>query len=125
MTEEISKNTAENLRESLKILKEKDWHKVIIITNEYHLPRALQLFKYILDKDGYEVQCQGIACEDVLMERSPHYKNLVSHYKFPESLLKSPKQALAKGGREILRRVIIHLDKDDKVARFLAHQFRR
>lgn len=136
--EKTSKNTSENLLNTLKILDKEKLNKVTIETSEYHLKRAMQIFSNILKEAGlnvgYEeivglkidgIDVEGMSAEDILEQRSPHYKKLIEGFKFPTALAENPAQALKLGIREFLRRVIISIDKDDKIARFMVHMLRR
>lgn len=120
--ETTSKNTAENIENILGILEEKDVKKVILETNECRLARAKQLFGNILEKHGLKIEEAFISAEELLNERSPHYKKLTSHYQYPESLVKAPKEALLKGLWEVLHRVLIYVDREDKLAKFFVHK---
>lgn len=136
--ESESKNTSENLLNALKILEEQKLNKVVLETNEYHLERAMQIFSNILKEAGlnvgYEeiaglkiggIDFEGISAEDILEQRSPHYKKLIEGFKFPGALAENPAQALKLGLREFLRRIIISVDRDDKIGRFLVQLLRK
>ncbi len=118
-----SKNTAENLENVLDFLEAKGIKSALIETNEYHLGRARQLLENILEKRGLKIEIATIAAEKILKERSRHYKNFVSHYELPTSLTKSTMAALNKGLREVIRRIMIYVDKNDNIAKFLARRF--
>ncbi|MGC9598811.1 MAG: YdcF family protein [Minisyncoccia bacterium] len=124
-TEGTSINTAEGLENVLGLLEQEDIRKVLLETNEYHLPRARQLFENILRKHGLDINlANSVSAEELLKERSPHYEKLTSHFEFPSSLKNAPREALQKGLREFLRRVLIYVDRDDKIAKFLAGKIR-
>ena len=55
VTEGTSMNTAEGLENVLNLLDEEDIKKILLETNEYHLPRARQLFENILKKHGLDI----------------------------------------------------------------------
>jgi uncharacterized SAM-binding protein YcdF (DUF218 family) len=121
LVDDQSINTAENLQNALKILKAEGLNKFYLETNEYHLGRGRQIFENILEKEtGFELM-GAKAAEELLKLRSPHYKELVSHYEFPEALKKSPKAAITKGLKEFLRRLLIYCDPNDRAATFLAN----
>lgn len=125
VTEGTSMNTAEGLENVLALLDKEDIKKILLETNEYHLPRARQLFENILKKHGLDIDlADSISAEELLKERSPHYDKLASHFEFPDSLKNAPKEALQKGLREFLRRILIYIDRDDKIAKFLAGKVR-
>jgi uncharacterized SAM-binding protein YcdF (DUF218 family) len=125
VTEGTSMNTAEGLENVLALLDEEDVKKILLETNEYHLPRARQLFENILEKHGLHIAlADSVSAEELLEERSPHYEKLVSQFEFPSSLKNAPKEALQKGLREFLRRVLIYVDRDDRVFKFLATKLR-
>ena len=72
---------------------------------------------------------RSLSAEELLRKRSrhydePHYGEILSHFEFPKSLAKAPKEALIKGVREFLRRVLIYCDPEDKTATFLANRLR-
>lgn len=119
-----SKNTAENIENVLGILEREGVGKVLLETNEFHLPRAKQLWGNIFKKHGLSVEEAEVSAEKLLNKRSPHYQKLTSYYEFPSSLLKLPQKALTKGLYEFLRRVLIYVDREDKIARFLAQRIR-
>lgn len=125
VTEGTSMNTAEGLENVFDLLEKEDIKKILLETNEYHLPRARQLFENILEKRGLKIDLtDSFSAEALLKERSHHYEKLVSHFEFPDSLKNAPKEALQKGLREFLRRILIYVDRDDKVAKFLAEKVR-
>lgn len=126
LTEGTSMNTAEGFENVLDLLDKEDIRKILLETNEYHLPRARQLFENILKKHGLDINiADSVSAEELLKERSPHYDKLVSNFEFPDSLKNAPREALQKGLREFLRRILIYVDRDDKVAKFLAGKVRR
>ncbi len=125
ITEGASMNTAEGLENILNLLDKEDIKRILLETNEYHLPRARQLFENILKKHGLDIDlADSVSAEELLKERSPHYDKLVSQFEFPSSLKNAPKETLQKGLREFLRRVLIYIDRDDRVAKFLAGKVR-
>lgn len=125
VTETGSKNTAENLENSLKIIESEGLKKILFETNEYHIPRARQLLNNILEKHGLHLdEASFVSAEKLLKERSEHYDELVSHYEFPDSLKKAPTETLKKILREFLRKMLIYIDRDDKIATFLAEKLR-
>ena len=102
VTEGTSVNTAEGLENVLDILEHHDVKKILLETNEYHLPRAQQLFQNILEKHGLRIDSvDPVSAEELLQERSPHYEKLVSQYTLPDSLKNAPADALKKGIRGI------------------------
>lgn len=143
LLETESKNTAENIKNTLDILameKEKA-QSISLLTNEYHLGRAKQLLGNFLEKRDWKLKIGVIAVEDLLKQRSRHYDKIAAHYQFPTSLVGAPskkllggntlsggaftpEKALIKGLREALRRVIIHVDPNDKTVTFLAQKIR-
>lgn len=77
---EVSKNTIENFENIIEIIKDKNIGSAIIVSNGYHIPRAETLFKGIAKKHGISLKILSIPAEEILLERSPHYKKLVEHY---------------------------------------------
>ncbi|HEX4103913.1 MAG TPA: YdcF family protein [Candidatus Paceibacterota bacterium] len=125
LTEGTSVNTSEGIENVLALLDQEDIKKILLETNEYHLPRARQLFENILKKHGLEIElADSVSAEELLKERSPHYEKLVSHFEWPASLKNAPQETLQKGLREFLRRILIYIDRDDKIATFLAAKVR-
>lgn len=140
-TEDQSKNTSENLINVLEILKKEKLKNALLETNEFHLGRATQTFKNILEKEGltteygefYGLNINGIdfmpiTAEELIKERSPRHQKLTEQFTFPEALNpKNPKvaiKAVETGSREFLRRLMIYIDPEDKIARFLINIFR-
>lgn len=123
--ETTSKNTAENLKNIMDILDKKNIRKAVLETSEFHLGRAKQLFGNILEERGLKLEeITSLSAEELLNERSPHYRNITKYYQFPHSVINLPTIAIKKGLREFLRRILIYVDRQDKVATFLAHKFR-
>ncbi|MCH7878867.1 MAG: YdcF family protein, partial [candidate division Zixibacteria bacterium] len=56
LKETKSKNTAENIENILAILEKEGISKVLLETNEFHLPRAKQLFGNIMERHGLSVE---------------------------------------------------------------------
>ncbi|RJQ28653.1 YdcF family protein [Candidatus Parcubacteria bacterium] len=123
IVENLSVNTNENLAKALEVMEEHGVKKFYLQTSEYHLPRSEQLLRNVLGRmEDTELENIGsIATEKALRERSSHYERLLSHFEFPSSLKESPKEALYKGLRELLRRCLIFVDPKDKIATRLAH----
>lgn len=69
--EEESKDTSDNLLKIIKLCQEKGWRKIGYITNEFHIPRTMQLAKNL----GLELV--PISAENILIKRSSKYKHLI------------------------------------------------
>jgi uncharacterized SAM-binding protein YcdF (DUF218 family) len=124
IVEGTSLNTTENLEYALSLIEKEHIESVLLETNEYHLGRAKQLFQNILQRKGYRLDFQSLSAEDVLNSVDERYRRITSHYQFPESVKKHPSRAVKIGLRELLRRVLIFVDRDDKLATFLAQKIR-
>ncbi len=124
LIEDQSKNTTENIENALDILEAHKIATAILETSQYHLARAKQLYAHILEKKGLHIKTAYVDAEELLDKRSSHYKSLTEHYAAPTSLTKAPIDALYKGGREFLRRILIAIDRDDKLATFFARKLR-
>lgn len=55
LTEERSRNTIENARLSAPLVAERGWSRLLVVTDAYHLPRALYVFRRL----GLPVQPSG------------------------------------------------------------------
>lgn len=53
--EEISQNTFEQAREVIKIIKEKEWQKIILVASHFHQPRAYLTFLKAMKDEGLEL----------------------------------------------------------------------
>ncbi len=122
--ETTSKNTAQNIENCIGILTENGIKTVLVVTNEFHGPRAKQLFQNIMKKHGLDLEGAPISAEAVLNARSAHYNGLTAHYTFPESLKHCPRRAIKMGMRELLRRILIAIDPGDTIAKALANRVR-
>lgn len=59
ISDPVSADTKENLRNALKILEKLGCRKPVIVTSDYHLPRALQIMR----DNGMEAQGLGSPCK--------------------------------------------------------------
>lgn len=142
ITEDQSKNTRENLINVLEILKKEKLKNALLETSEFHLGRATQTLENILEKEGLITEYKEfsglningmdftpMAAEELVKERSPHHKKLTKQFTFPEALNpKNPKvaiKAVEVGSREFLRRLMIYIDPEEKIARFLVNILRK
>lgn len=87
---ESSESTIENFENIIEVLKNKNIKTAIIVSNGYHIPRAEALFKKISAKHGLSIEAMGIPAEEILLERSPHYKKLVEHYDIAKKAMEHP-----------------------------------
>jgi len=125
LIDDRSINTTENIQNGLAILQKENLTSFYFESSEYHEPRGLALLKMALKK-AMGVEFRGsFSAEQLLRERSPHYGELLSHFEFPKSLAKVPKEALTKGIVEFLKRTVIYIDPENKVVTRLAHLLRR
>ncbi len=117
-TSESSESTIENFENILDILKSKNIKTAIIVSNGYHIPRAEALFKKISSQHGLSIEVMGIPAEEILLERSPHYKKLVEHYDVNEKALTEHPEKFAKYiEKEGLGLFLAHVDRGDIIAR--------
>lgn len=115
---ESSESTIENFENILNVLKSRDIKTAIIVTNGYHIPRAEALFKKISAKHGLTIEAIGIPAEEILLERSPHYRRLVEHYDLAEkALTEHPKKVTKYLEKEGAGLFLAHVDRGDVIAR--------
>ncbi len=125
LVDDKSINTTENVQNGLALLKKENIRSFYLESSGYHEERGLALLKTALKK-AIGVELKGsFSAEELLRERSSHYEELLSHFEFPKSLAKAPKEAIIKGVREFLRRILIYRDPEDKTATFLANRLRK
>ena len=78
MTDPASFNTSQNLKNAAELLKDRtDIHKVLIVTSDYHVPRALALAKDL----GYEACGLGSPCKPEYWLRN-HAREALSWCKY-------------------------------------------
>jgi uncharacterized SAM-binding protein YcdF (DUF218 family) len=76
--EENSTNTRENAVESLKIVRQAGWKRIAVLSNEYHMRRVERFFEIAQEEtQTRDVAIAFISAEEVLKERSPHYRALI------------------------------------------------
>lgn len=79
--ESRSRDTYENARLSLDIVREKEWEFIVIVTSEYHTWRACRVFR---KQFSGEVRCVPAssrdATSDSLMERIGRFRGIVREY---------------------------------------------
>ena len=75
--ENISRNTFENARESYSWMKNKNFNSLIIITSNYHLPRAQLEFSRFIKKENIL-----FISSDAFLENSSFKKLFVEYIKF-------------------------------------------
>ena len=74
--ENISKTTQENAREVAKIIREKGFRTIGLLTSLWHLERSMEFFKLQgLDKEG--VTIAPLSSEDIIADKSPRHAALV------------------------------------------------
>jgi uncharacterized SAM-binding protein YcdF (DUF218 family) len=57
IVEDMARNTFENAVYSGRIMRERGWRRVVVVTDAFHLPRALYVFRRL----GLEVSGEGVA----------------------------------------------------------------
>lgn len=114
---ESSESTIENFENIVPVLKSKNIKTAIIVSNGYHIPRAEALFKKISARHGLSIEAMGIPAEEILLERSPHYKKLVEHYDITKKALEHPEKVKDYIKKEGIGLFLAHLDKKDILAR--------
>ncbi len=90
--EEESTSTLTELIQMIKIAEEKEWSKVAVLTNGYHVPRVKVMYDKLESIEGLcddaEVssirrfkeggaEVSFVSAEDIMVNISPHYKNLI------------------------------------------------
>lgn len=114
---ESSESTIENFENILEVLKNKNIKTAIIVSNGYHIPRAEALFKKISARHGLSIEAMGIPAEEILLERSPHYKKLVEHYDIAKKAMEHPERVRQYIKKEGIGLFLAHVDRNDIVAR--------
>ena len=100
--EEKSKNTAENLENILKLIKERGWQKVAFLTNDYHLPRVQEL------AHNYGIDAQELSAEDELEQRDPRFQRVIDKY-YESSEIKAAER------KEKILKLLLKIDKKGKL----------
>ncbi|OGN34816.1 MAG: hypothetical protein A3F98_01035 [Candidatus Yanofskybacteria bacterium RIFCSPLOWO2_12_FULL_41_8] len=114
---ESSESTIENFENILDILKSKGIKTAIIVSNGYHIPRAEALFKKISIQHNLSIEVMGIPAEEILLERSTHYKKLVEHYDIAKKALEHPGKIRKYIEKEGIGLFLAHVDRNDTIAR--------
>ncbi len=90
--EDKSKNTATNIVEVLRMIKEHGWQKVSIVTSNYHIPRTQALYQAALEhfkKDLPDVVIDFIPAEDYVRTSRPgEYDDVIEKYYDTEEMKK-------------------------------------
>lgn len=74
--EDISTTTLTNAQESAKIIRERDFRTIGILTSSWHLRRTKAMFDTIgLEAEGRKVKL--LSPERILMDKSPRYKKII------------------------------------------------
>lgn len=114
---ESSESTIENFENIVEILKSRNIKTAIIVSNGYHIPRAEALFKKISAQHNLNIEVMGIPAEEILLERSPHYRKLVEHYDITQKALEHPKKIRSYIEKEGIGLFLAHVDRKDVIAR--------
>ncbi len=114
---ESSESTIENFENIVDLLKNKNIRTAIIVSNGYHIPRAEALFKKLSAQHGLSIEVMGIPAEEILLERSPHYRKLVEHYDIAEKALEHPQRVKNYIKKEGIGLFLAHIDRKDVIAR--------
>src|SRR3989344_8627683 len=113
-TEEPSESTIENFENIIDILKSKEIKTAIVVSNGYHIPRAEALFKKISARHNLNIEIMGIPAEEILLERSSHYKKLVEHYDLTKKALEHPKKVGSYIEKEGIGLFLAHVDRNER-----------
>lgn len=112
-----SNNTATELLMLMKLSKENDWKEVVVLTNDYHVPRVVLMFDNLGQIISNEIapdlpelkesflrntRVRFVAAEDVLSVVSPHYQRLIARAQEGESFRRRL-QAESNGIDDILK----------------------
>lgn len=85
--EDRSDSTLANIIEALKIIKDRDFKSVALLTSFWHLERAMVMMESQRpDIEGISIT--PLSSEDILAERSRHHKNLIEKVKKTPSMEK-------------------------------------
>lgn len=72
LKEEKSGNTLEQLSELKRIIKEENFKEVLIISNEWHIPRIKAIFEFYPGlKEDFNAEVQFLSAEDILLNNNP------------------------------------------------------
>lgn len=69
--EEISVNTATNLKEVTDMIVQHGWKRVAVVSSDYHIPRIAALWKMYCEKKGPELETVFLPAEGVVTELWP------------------------------------------------------
>ena len=75
--EEISTNTASALRSSLQLAAQKGWKEIILVSNEYHMPRI----KAFYEQEKSPVKAEFVSAEAVLITADSNFKEVFGRVK--------------------------------------------
>ena len=114
---ESSESTIENFENIIPVLQSKNIKTAIIISNGYHIPRVEALFKKISAQHGLSIEAVGIPAEEILLERSPHYKKLVEHYDITKMATEHPEKIKDYIKKEGIGLFLAYLDRQDVIVR--------
>jgi len=109
--EDESKDTASNLTNLLQLIKDKNWHQVAILTNDFHLKRAEEI------AHNFGLEVKGLSAEDMLVARDPRFANVVNKYN--DSLQMKITQT-----KEKALRLLMVVDRKAAIPTFLAEHMR-
>ena len=76
IVEDVSLTTMENAAECAKIIKDRDFRKVAVLTSSFHLTRSRLMFESLgLEKEGRELSF--LSSEKIIAKKSPRHMALV------------------------------------------------
>jgi len=74
--EDVSLSTLENAKECAKVIKEKDFKKIAVLTNSFHLARSKAMFESLgLKDEGRELSF--LSSEKILAKKSPRHEAII------------------------------------------------
>ena len=115
---ESSESTIENFENIVQIFRDKNIKTAIIVSNGYHIPRSEALFKKVMAQSGLSIEFMGIPAEEILLQRSLHYRRLVEHYDINEKAITEHSDKFKKHlTKEGIALFLAHADRKDVIAR--------
>lgn len=109
--EEKSKDTSTNFENLLKLIKEKGWNNVAILTNDFHLERTTKLIH------NFSLEAEDISAEEKLKERDPRFIKIIHNF-YSSSGMKSAQRT------EKILMLMLKVDPKANIPRFIASHLR-
>lgn len=113
LLEENSIDTASNAEEVAKIVRDKNYNHVGLVTVGYHLHNAVTLF----ERHGVSVE-QKIIAEDIVRERTPHHQRYIENWKETTRIKQEEK-------KESIRKAFLAIDQKGKLLRLITQRTRK